>query len=199
MKAMTLFAFTAAHFLLLAQAESATGAGWERRYGGYSYPVSSSPCPPLSYPAWRPVVVEEERRRPVSAPRYASPRPAPPSPEPILRPPAIHPDSRPRVIESHYRADASARPDTAPYYDTYNVAMRGNESASTGGRCSVFFWNATDRPVELVVEGQGYVIPSGRERAFSLPRTFRWQLAGRPVETTELNVEQRALEIVIRR
>jgi hypothetical protein len=122
------------------------------------------------------------------APVYARPTPAPPSAAPAptgegTRFPGKGPT--PRVTESR-SAVAS-----------YSVVPRSSEKLA-GERCSVGFWNLTNRDLTLKVEGNSRVIPRGKSVTLELGRQFVWQIEGREPQTEQVPPTEAGVEIVIR-
>jgi hypothetical protein len=110
---------------------------------------------------------------PTAAPPLANPPPAPPMP--------------PAVGEQR-----------TSYYDAYAVAGREGQPVD-GERCSVGFWNSTDRDLVLRVAGQVRALPRGRGVTLVLPRDFVWQLDSRDPQVERVQAKESAVEIVIRR
>jgi hypothetical protein len=140
-------------------------------------PPSTQP-PPLSEPS--PATKPKEQ-----PPAQATPLPAPPSlPEPTKPPPAI--DKPPAVTEG------------SSYFDTYAVASHG-AARPAGDRCSVGFWNLTDRDLTIKVDGQAHVVAHGKSLPLDVARQFVWQIEGRDPQKEQIATGESAIEIVIRR
>jgi hypothetical protein len=185
----TLLAVTAALLLLPAAAEAHPFRSLfgPRTTTAYSYPapvvyyapaVVTYPCPVPVAPA---VVVPAAPARPL-----ATPQPAPPSrsPEPPLSPPAPGNPPAPQVGEMRY-------------YDGYGAA--GRAGARTPDRCSVAFWNLSDRDLTVLVAGQSVSLPRGRSVQMELDRQFTWQIDGRPAVSERIPANESAWDILIRR
>jgi hypothetical protein len=158
-----------------------------------TYAVSAV-CVPLALPVYSvaPAVPAPERT-------YAPPTPAPPSagpitseippatPSPSAKPSAAPPGSPPGFGES------------TSFFDAYSVASP--KTAPSGGeRCSVDFWNLTDRDLLLRINGgPAQTLPRGKSVPVAVPRQFTWQVQGRETQTTGVERGESALQIVIRR
>jgi len=83
----------------------------------------------------------------------------------------------------------------AKYYDLIPT-VRGS---SKGDGYSVAFWNLTGRTLTVNVNGADRTLGNGQSMTFDLPRSFRWQVAGRGVETMQLASSEKGAEILIRK
>ncbi len=110
-----------------------------------------------------------------------------PVPSPGQSPPPSFPGTTrpPQVNESH------------AYYDAY--AMAREPSATPGERCTVAFWNLTDRDLPIAVDGQTRVVPRGRSVPVEAGRQFVWKIEGRDPQTEKVAAGETGLAIVIRR
>jgi hypothetical protein len=172
----------------------------------YYYPVSvqylpaaayavSAVCVPSALPAYPVIPVV-----PAPAPIYAPPTPAPPSaarpttseippatPSPPAKPSAAPPSGSPGFGES------------TSFFDAYSVAS-WKPAPSGGERCTVDFWNLTDRDLILRINGgPAQILPRGKNVPVAVPRQFTWELQGRESQTTRIEGGDSALQIVIRR
>jgi hypothetical protein len=84
------------------------------------------------------------------------------------------------------------------YYDSYVVAQQSG-ARSNGERCTVGFWNLTDRDVNARINGQARTLPRGKNVPIEVPREFVWQLEGREAQVERIAAGESALTIVIRR
>ncbi len=118
-------------------------------------------------------------------PNYAAPSAAPPSPSGPLQPSTLTPPVPPRISES------------GPHPAGVAVTMTSEKRATQ--RCSVAFWNLTDRPLTLTIDGQSKVIERSRSTTLDLPRQFVWQIDNRERQVETIPPSESALEVVIRR
>jgi hypothetical protein len=84
------------------------------------------------------------------------------------------------------------------FYDPYPVASRSPPKPA-GERCSVAFWNLSDRDMMLKVAGQTRPLPRGKSVSMELGRKFSWQVDERQPQEESVAVNDPGLEIVIRR
>jgi hypothetical protein len=84
------------------------------------------------------------------------------------------------------------------YFDAYKVAPRENDRV-VAERCSVGFWNLTDKPMRLAIDGQSQVLASGKNVVVDLRRQFVWRVEGRDPQSESVPTTESAIEIVIRR
>jgi hypothetical protein len=84
------------------------------------------------------------------------------------------------------------------YYDTYAVVLK-DASKPLGDRCSIEFWNLTNKDLTLKVDGQTHVLARGKSLGLDAGRHFVWQIEGREVNKENIATGESALEIVIRR
>lgn len=120
---------------------------------------------------------------------FAAPSPAPPSgaPFPTTNPPPLAaPRPTPQVNESRYGGTMTT------------TAARISEAPPTS-RCSVAFWNLTDRPLVFRIEGNSYVVDRNQKVALDLPHTFVWQIEGRDLQTERVPSSEKTLDLVVRR
>ncbi len=124
---------------------------------------------------------------------YATPTAAPPSttPPPLVEPP---PTTKPSVPGERPPAVS----ESASYFDTYAVAPRSG-SRPTGDRCTVGFWNLSDRDITVKVDGQPHTVVRGKSLPLEVGREFVWQVEGRDPQKEQIATGEVALEIVIRR
>ncbi len=147
--------------------------------GFYTYPspVWVTPtaviCPPAATP--RPLAV---------------PQPAPPSTS--AEPPLAKPQAPP-AKEGGAPAVRESR-----YYDAYKVALI-DSGRTPGERCSVGFWNLSERDLVLHVGGRSVALKRGKSVTFDVARQFVWQVEGRQAHSEHVPDKDSALEIVIRR
>jgi hypothetical protein len=120
---------------------------------------------------------------------YATPTPAPSESNPM--PPAAAPSTKPEGAATPGVKESSS------YYGS--LATAGSGDPSRLDRCSIGFWNGTQREVTLKVQGQLYRLPAGRGLTLDLPRRFIWQMEDREPKLEELPSSQSALDIVMRR
>src|SRR5262245_25541064 len=148
----------------------------------YAWPVAAAPayCVPVA-PA--PVPAPVPARPPILG-TFATPTPAPPSPRPP--PPAAARQRAPQVNESR----APAGDDPPPMADPDGPAR---------DRVRVGFWNLTERPLTLTIDGEERVLPSRRSLTLHLPRQFTWQVGQRAVQVERVPADRGSLEIVFRR
>jgi hypothetical protein len=144
-------------------------------------PPSAGPLPPLP-------------TTPSPAPSTAPPPIAPQSPPPPTAPklPTLPPPSampQPAVQESHSSTNA---------FDTYSVPPdKGTKPAAD--RCSVGFWNLTDKELTLKIDGQTHTLAAGKSLTRDLARQFVWQVIGREAQNSTVPAADVGMEIVIRR
>jgi len=120
---------------------------------------------------------------PAAPPRpYATPTAAPPlaNPTPPPMPPAV------------------GEQRTSSYYDAYAVAGREGQPVD-GERCTVGFWNTTDRDLVLRVLNSVQPLQRGRGVTLTVPRGFTWQVDGRELKVEQVPAKESGMEIVIRR
>jgi hypothetical protein len=118
----------------------------------------------------------------------AQPVAAPPSSDsepPRARLQTTPEEKKPRVRDSNY-------------YDAYAVATNAT-SKSTEGRCSVSFWNVSDKALVLKVDGRRLSLARGRSVTLDLDRQFTWQIEGREEHAQTVAKTEHALDILIRR
>ena len=170
----------------------------------YYYPGPVEYVPVIAYMV-SPVCVPPQPVYPaapaVSGPNrtYAPPTPAPPSagpatsefpsaaPPPPAKPSAAPPGSSPGFGES------------TSFYDSYSVASAKMDRPAAE-RCTVDFWNLTDRDLLLRIDGgPAQVLPRGKTLPVSVPRQFTWEVQGRQSQPTRIDLGESALQIVIRR
>jgi hypothetical protein len=84
------------------------------------------------------------------------------------------------------------------YYDPYPVAST-DTAAPPRERCTVIFWNVSDRDLLLRVNDQSQVLPRGRSLRIESCRAFTWQVEGREAQSEKVADSESAIEIVIRR
>jgi hypothetical protein len=97
-----------------------------------------------------------------------------------------NPQPRAAVSESH------------SYYDSYAVAKQPG-AASSGERCTVGFWNLSDRDLSAKINGKTLTVPRGKNTPVDVPREFVWQVEGREPQVERIATGESALTIVIRR
>ena len=84
------------------------------------------------------------------------------------------------------------------YYEAYPVAVQ-DPARRFGERCSIEFWNLTNKDLILKVDGQSRTVMQGKSLAVDVPRRFTWQIEGRDVNQENIAMGEAALQIVIRR
>jgi hypothetical protein len=84
------------------------------------------------------------------------------------------------------------------FFDSYPVAARGGERPNPA-RCSVSFWNLTDRALKLHVAGRDHVVPARQRLMLELERRFVWEADGRPPQTQQVEAAHPGVAIVLRR
>jgi hypothetical protein len=84
------------------------------------------------------------------------------------------------------------------FFDTYAVAS-GSTTKPAVGRCSVAFWNLTDRDVTLKLGTQSLPLARGKSATLEMPHEFTWQVDGRESQTQKVAASETGLEIVVRR
>jgi hypothetical protein len=89
--------------------------------------------------------------------------------------------------------------ETTSFYDAYSVALPSG-TKRVDERCTVDFWNLTDRDMVLRIEdGPAQIVPRAKNTSIAVGRQFIWQIEGRQPQTTRLERGESALQIVIRR
>ncbi len=168
-------------------------------------PVYAAPVP--APPSFGPVAP-----RPAPAPTGGDPAPPQPAPKPpgpdTLVPPKVgapEPGEKKPFLGPEGVVPPPIPPPEGPgvrasrsFYDAYPVAAR-DAAAANGERCQVGIWNLSARDVEIVVEGRTHYVARGRKWSGQLPRTFRWQLAGKETRREQVPERDTGLEIVIRK
>src|SRR5207244_929005 len=102
---------------------------------------------------------------PQKAPIYARPEAAPPSSGPMpgeAGSNGLAPRSRASVTESR------------AYSESYPVAVQ-DSVRRFGDRCSIEFWNLTNKDVILKVDGQSRTLAQGKSLSVDVARRFTWQ------------------------
>lgn len=166
----------------------------------YYYPVPTPvyvPVAPVPVPTAVPVPATQYGAgttpvpyTPAPAPGYAAPSPAPPSGSfPNTNPPPLAPP-RAQVGESRYNGTTTSTPTGT----TVRV-----QSSPLGARCSVAFWNLTDRTQVFRIEGSTYVVERHKKVMLDLPYTFVWQIEGREPQTEQVPASEKTLDLVVRR
>jgi hypothetical protein len=147
--------------------------------------------PPLVYPT-APAVSGPNRI-------YAPPTPAPPSAGPAT---SEFPSALPSTPAKPSATPPSGSPgfgESTSFYDSYSVASAKMDRPA-GERCTVDFWNLTDRDLLLRIDGgPAQVLPRGKTLAVSVPRQFTWEVQGRQSQPARIDLGESALQIVIRR
>lgn len=123
---------------------------------------------------------------------FAQPLPAPASTG--KEPPLADPGKKLPISSQSRKAQSQS----AGYFDSYAVAATG--SASRGdGLCSVSFWNLSAAEMTLKIGEKRTSLPAGRNVTLNLDRRFQWQIEGREMQTGQVSLNDKGLEIVIRR
>jgi hypothetical protein len=147
-------------------------------YSVFPYSVGTAPLAPLCQPAL-----------PTNAqPALAAPTPAPPSAGPAVLPRTTQPAPSSGLgikgIGSNYgAASGGVRPAPKP----------------SGDRCSVGFWNLTDRDLILAVDGRSHIVPRGKNLLLDLKHQFAWKVEGREAQLERVRPSEAAMESVMRR
>ena len=84
------------------------------------------------------------------------------------------------------------------FYDSYPVAARPGDHQNAA-RCSVSFWNLTDRQLKVRVAGRSHVVPARGRLMLELERRFVWEAEGYPPQTQQVETAHAGAAIVIRR
>jgi hypothetical protein len=84
------------------------------------------------------------------------------------------------------------------FFDSYPVAARPGE-ARNAARCSVSFWNLTDRQLKVRVAGRSHVVPARQRLMLEVERRFAWEVEGYPPQTQQVEAAHAGAAIVIRR
>jgi hypothetical protein len=66
-------------------------------------------------------------------------------------------------------------------------------------RCSVGFWNLTDRDLTVSVAGQDHIVLRGKTLKLQTGRQFAWRLDGHEPQNENVPMENAGVEIVLRR
>jgi hypothetical protein len=138
-------------------------------------PIYLPVCPPpgSALPGPSPTGVKE--------PPLAAPTAAPPSAGPIS--PG---KSQPEVSESR------------SFYESFGVQSQSKDKLSAD-RCSVGFWNLTDRDLTVSVAGQDHIVLRGKTLKLQTGRQFAWRLDGHEPQNETVPMENAGVEIVLRR
>jgi hypothetical protein len=206
---LTVRRWTMAAMVSLSLVPTVAGFGGRPRYAvTYYYPapvvwppgipvVVSQPAPVVLAPSWPvcPPAIAPVPRGPV----YARPMPAPPSQPPTMREPPLAPQLPPVAPMPPVQppAPSAAVMESRPYFDLYPVDARGGEKP-LADRCSVGFWNVTDRELGFKVDGQPRTLARGKSLTLELGRQFTWQIEGRDAQIQRVAPENVGLDIVIR-
>ena|SRR5438132_3429612 len=192
---------------LIAWAHSVPGFGRGSMSFYYAAPVplvpgGCYPCPIYVLPPCPPVTPA-----PPPAPGYVPPMPPSAQPgtnfaKPTAAPPSSGPPAQsPRAAPSLPSPGAGAGPavsESRSYYDAYAVVVK-DAPKPAGSRCSIEFWNLTDRNLTLKVDGQARSLERGKSMLLEVGRHFVWQIEGHEVNKENIAMGESALEIVIRR
>lgn len=156
------------------------------------YPVCV-PAPAPVYPSVPPPAVPGRTYAPPTA---APPSPGPSTPEPPLASP---PAPAPAKPASPSPGRSLGFGESTSFYDAYSVAGQSG-SRVAGDRCTVDFWNLTDRDLILRIQGEPpHLLPRGKSVPVTTARQFTWQVEGRDTETTRVDSGESGMQIVIRR
>jgi hypothetical protein len=120
---------------------------------------------------------------------YATPKAAPPSSGLVAGEPpraVVTPPGNPSVGESR------------SYYEAFPVAVN-DPGRRLGERCSIEFFNLTDKDLAMKIDGQPRTLARGRSLSLDLARRFTWQIEGRDVNQENIAMGEAAMQIVIRR
>jgi hypothetical protein len=136
-------------------------------------------------------------------PLYASPTAAPPSatPAPCPQPPPpapVTPAPQPEPMTAPLSLKPTGRITEARFFDSYPVAARPGEHPDAA-RCSVSFWNLTDRQLTVRVAGRSHTVPAHQRLLLELERRFDWQVERYPPQTEEVKAAHAGAAIIIRR
>jgi hypothetical protein len=153
---------------------------------------------PASFPVVQPAPFSPGPAAPPLAAPYAAPTAAPPSPAPSSPPASPAQASPPLQKVQEERSSNAPTGEDAHFYDPYPVATR-DPMKPAGERCSVAFWNLSDRDMTLKVAGQVRPLPRGKSVSLQLGRKFTWQVDERRPQEETVAASDPGLEIVIRR
>ena len=173
---------------------------WWSSYREYPPPVTTYYVPvtpvyvPYAWPSPPPVAVAPPLRPAPATPLPSSPRPLLARPTPA--PPSDTPE--PPRAEPMPKAGVSSesRKVNAPSFDAYYVGRPG--AAAVSDRCAVVFWNLSERPVVLTVEGRAFRLAPRANVRLDLGRAFTWDVAGREPQRQQVPDDESGLEVVIR-
>lgn len=195
---MSGFARTAAVCLLFALPIDgfANGFGLRSRTTSYYYPAPARwspvypvfPGDPCGACSWQNVPAYQPPIPAASVRPYAVPAPAGPSSAPPLPPRTPEPPLNPKPGVSESRS----------YFDATTVAAQAAPPLA-GERCTVGFWNLTDKDVRLATGSQVFFLPRGKSLRLDMGRQFVWRVDERAPQTEQIPSSESALEIVIRR